>query len=95
MKSKKKKITTSKLLIGFIFVNCIVVEVYAMWAMYKLADLSALSVLVTSIIGETIAYAIYSVKSMKENSMGGIVYDLAMQSELQTELQSEETNEKG
>ena len=77
----KKKVSTSKLLIGFIFINCIVVEIYSMWVMYTLADLSALSVLMTAIIGETFAYAVYSIKSTKENTQGGIVYDLALKDE--------------
>ena len=86
----KKKISTSKLLIGFIFINCIVVEISSMWVMYTLADLSALSVLMTAIIGETFAYAVYSIKSTKENTQGGIVYDLALKDET-----INEPNEKG
>ena len=76
--TKKKKINTSKLLIGFIFINCVTVEIYSMWVMYVLSDLSALSVLMTAIIGETFAYAVYSIKSTKENTQGGIIYDLAI-----------------
>lgn len=85
----KKKLSTSKLLVGFIFINCVIVEVYAMWVMYALADLSALSVLITAIIGETFAYAVYSIKSAKENTQGGIIYDLAIQNE------TNKPNEKG
>ena len=38
-------------------------------------DFSPLVTLIGSVIGEVIGFAIYSLKSAKENSEGGIVYD--------------------
>jgi hypothetical protein len=55
-----------KLIIIFIFLNCTVVEGYSMWVMYKLMDLSALYTLITAVVGETIAFAVYAAKSYKE-----------------------------
>lgn len=66
-KKEKKKITTTKLLIYFIILNCTVVEVYSMIIMYMLKDLSALYSLIGAVVGESIAYAIYCAKSFKEN----------------------------
>jgi hypothetical protein len=62
----KFKIQTTKLIIIFIFLNCTVVEGYSMWVMYKLMDLSALYTLITAVVGETIAFAVYAAKSYKE-----------------------------
>lgn len=73
-----RKISTTKRLVNFLFLNCTIVEIYALWAMTKMQDLSALSVLISAIIGEVIAFAIYSIKSMRENMKNGIVYDMAM-----------------
>lgn len=76
--TKKSKISTTKLLVLFLFVNFTIVEIYSMWVMYTLADLSALYTLITAVIGETLTLAIYAVKSVKENTAGGIVYEQAM-----------------
>ena len=38
-------------------------------------DFSPLVTLIGSVIGEVIGFAIYSLKSAKENSEGGIIYD--------------------
>ena len=42
------------------------------------ADFGPLSMLITSVVGEVIGFAIYSIKAAKENTVGGVVYDLAM-----------------
>lgn len=75
---KKFKISTTKLIIGFILLNCTCVEIYSMWIMYKLSDLSALYTLITAVVGETISFAIYAVKATKENTVGGVTYETAL-----------------
>lgn len=73
-KNPKKKIQTTKiitaLLMIFLLLNCIAVEIYSAFAMYMLGDLSALYVLigaaVTTVIGEVLAYSVYTLKAFKE-----------------------------
>lgn len=84
------KVSTSKLLISFLFVNCTAIEVFTAWTTVKsfeLAhelmispDLTPLVALIGAIVGEVIGYAVYSAKATKENTVGGIVYDQAMNS---------------
>ena len=81
---KKKLPSTTKLIVAFILINCTVVEVYSMWVMFILSDLSALYTLITAVIGESITFAIYAAKSAKENSVGGIVYDKAFKEDYST-----------
>lgn len=77
-KKKKKKIQTSKLAMAFIFINCTFIEIYSMIAMWYFADLSALYSLIGAVLGESVAYISYCAKAKKENTKGGITYDLAM-----------------
>lgn len=86
-KRKTKRFTTTKLLIFFLFLNCTAIELFTGWATIKsldislvtgmAADFTPLVTLIGSIVGEVIGFAIYSVKSTKENSVGGIVYEKA------------------
>lgn len=87
----KASVPTAKLFAVFLFVNFTIVEVYSMWAMIYLRDLSSLSTLITTVIGQVITYWIYSRKSTVENSCGGITYDLAMQN-LQNQLINNQVN---
>ena len=83
--NKKRKISTSKLLIIFLFINCTLIEIFTGWAivnMLSLAfiagtiiDFTPLVALIGAVVGEVFGYAIYSLKSAKENTVGGIVYD--------------------
>ena len=41
-------------------------------------DFTPLVTLIGAVISEVIGYAIYSLKAMKENTSGGIVYDSAI-----------------
>ena len=41
-------------------------------------DFSALQSLITAVVAEVIGFAIYSLKSLKENTIGGIVYQTAI-----------------
>ena len=83
--NKKRKISTSKLLIIFLFINCTLIEIFTGWAMVKMLslaliagtmiDFTPLVALIGAVVGEVFSYAIYSLKSTKENTVGGIVYD--------------------
>lgn len=85
---KKNKLTTSKLLIGFLFLNCTLIEIFTGWAMIKMLyiasiagtsiDFTPLVALIGAVVGEVIGYGIYSLKSAKENSVGGLVFESAM-----------------
>lgn len=83
-----KKISTSKLLIALLFINCTVIEIFTGWAMVKMLaialvtgisiDFTPLVALIGAVVGEVIGYAIYSLKAMKENTIGGLVYEKAL-----------------
>lgn len=88
--NKKRKISTSKLLIIFLFVNCTLIEIFTGWAMVKMLslafvagtmiDFTPLVAIIGAVVGEVFGYAIYSLKSTKENTVGGIVYDSVINS---------------
>ena len=81
----KKKISTSKILILLLFINCTVIEIFTGWVTIKsfsyslmtgnAIDFSPLVTLIGAVVGEVIGFAIYSLKSTKENTAGGVVYD--------------------
>lgn len=85
---KQKKISTSKLLILFLFLNCTAIEIFTGWVTIQsialvsttmmMPDFSPLVTLIGTIVSEVIGFAIYSIKATKENTKGGIVYDTAM-----------------
>lgn len=88
IKTKKQKLSTSKRLILFLFINCSIIEIFTGWATIRmlsmasntgLIDFTPLVTLIGTIVSEVFGYAIYSLKSAKENSTGGIIYDMAMQ----------------
>lgn len=56
-------LVTHKFFMYFILINCTIVEIFSMRAMFAFADLSALPVLITAVITESISYAIYCAKS--------------------------------
>lgn len=62
-----KKLTTTKIFMYFILLNCTAVEVYSMIIMYLLQDLSALYSLIGAVVGESISYAIYCAKSFHDS----------------------------
>ena len=49
-----------------------------MYVMYNFRDLTYLGVLITDIAAQVLIYLIYTVKATRENTIGGITYDLAM-----------------
>ena len=87
-KEKKDKIANSKLLIWFLFINCTVIELFTIWVICRelgLAaegilspDLSPLMALITTVVAEVIGFGIYALKSTKENTEGGIIFETAM-----------------
>lgn len=85
----KNKIPTSKKLITFLFINCSIIELFTGWVTiqsFTLAfntglpiDFAPLIALIGAVVGEVIGFAIYSLKSCKENTEGGLTYMLAQQ----------------
>lgn len=96
---KKDKIANSKLLIWFLFINCTIIELFTIWVICRelgLAaegilspDLSPLMALISTVVAEVIGFGIYALKSTKENTSGGIVYETAMHN-LQNQYEDEE-----
>ena len=82
------KIPTSKLLILFLFINCTLIELFTGWVTIKSLDLATLTMvspdftplvtLIGAVVSEVIGFAIYAIKSAKENTEGGIVYETTM-----------------
>ena len=80
----KEKMPTSKKLITFLFVNCTVIELFTFFVTIQSINLSPITgmsvdtaplvTLIGAVVGEVIAYAIYSAKAAKENTEGGIEY---------------------
>ena len=84
---KKEKLTFSKGVFIFMITNCIVIEAYALVAMFFYGDLSSLSALIAAVVGECITTIGYFVKAGRENSKDGIVYETAMK-KLEYELEN-------
>ncbi len=74
----RKKLTFGKLMLLFLIVNCTVIEVFSMVAMWTFGDLSPLGGLIAAICTETVSVCAYFAKSTIENKVGGITHDLAM-----------------
>lgn len=83
-KQEKRKLSTTKRLTFFLFVNCTIIEIFTLYVTLKQlnmgmgVDLTPLQMLITTIVGEVIVFAVYSLKSLKENTKGGIIYQTAM-----------------
>lgn len=97
-KDKKKELTTTKFLMFFLFISCSIIEIFTfivtiISVLKDVYDFTALQMLITAVVGEVIGFAIYSLKSLKENTKGGIVYDMAFQ-EKQSFLTDEENEQE-
>lgn len=94
-RNKIKLPSTTKLVMTYLFILLNTVLIYAMVVMWHFSDLSYLGVLITDIVAQLITFFIYTVKSTKENTVGGITYDLAMkQSNIDmTDMTQETTDE--
>lgn len=77
-KKPRKKIPTSKLIAIYLFCILNIVLAFSMVSMWTFHDLSYLGVLISDVIAQVITYMIYMVKSTKENTSGGITYEMAM-----------------
>lgn len=87
-RTHRPKISTSKLLIVFLFINCTLIEIFTGYVTlrsfdvatmtFMMPDLTPLTTLIGAVISEVIGFAIYAIKSAKENTAGGIVYETAM-----------------
>lgn len=82
-KEQKRAITTTKKLMFFLFLNCTIIEIYTLAITTKSInmgyfDFSALNILISAVVGQVIAFAVYALKSLRENTKGGIVYQSAM-----------------
>lgn len=82
------KISTSKLLIIFLFINCTIIELFTGFVTLKSLNLTTLTManpdftplvaLIGAVVSEVVGYAVYALKSAKENTAGGITYEAAM-----------------
>lgn len=82
------KVSTSKLLIFFLFINCTIIELFTGFVTLKSLDLTTLTManpdftplvaLIGAVVSEVVGYAVYALKSAKENTAGGITYEAAM-----------------
>lgn len=83
-KEEKRKLTTTKRLTFFLFINCTLIQIFTLYVLLKQlnmgmeVDLTPLQMLITTIVGEVIVFAIYSIKSLKENTKGGIIYQTTL-----------------
>lgn len=97
-KEEKRKITTTKFLMFFLFTSCSIIQIFTLFVTIKsmnmgIYDFSALQMLITAVVGEVVAFAVYAIKSLKENTIGGIVYESAMLEQKQNLLPKEDTSE--
>lgn len=58
--------TTSKLIMAYIITDFTIIQIYSMWVMVYLRDISALYSLITAILGEFGAWAVYAMKAYAE-----------------------------
>lgn len=84
LRREKKALTTTKFLMLFLFISCTAIQAFTLiitiLSMQQgVYDFTALQMLITAVVGQVIAFAVYSLKSLKENTKGGIVYQTAMQ----------------
>lgn len=99
---KPKKMSTTKFLIGFLFINCTLVELFTGWATaqsLKISyttgnpmDFSPLVTLIGAVVTEVMGFAVYAVKATKENTANGITYMMAQQSLNNNESNPSEEN---
>ena len=97
---KYKKLSTSKILTFFLFLNCTAIEIFTGWVtvmniqiakeLMITPDFTPLLALIGAVVGETIGFAIYSIKAAKQNCVGGIVYEQALIQANNSFLQQEE-----
>lgn len=83
-KAQRQRLTTTKFLMLFLFISCTAIEIFTMYAIIKGMnmgfgiDFTPLTMLISAVVAEVIGFSVYSLKSMKENTKGGIVFQKAM-----------------
>lgn len=97
-KEEKRALSTTKKLMVFLFMNCTIIEIYTLVITTKSInmgyfDFSALNILISAVVGQVIAFAVYALKSLKENTKGGIVYQSAMHQYWQ-QIDSKQNNQE-
>lgn len=97
-KEQHKKLSASKFLMLFLFVSCSAIEFFTIFLTFKTVnlgyiDFSALQSLITAVVAEVVGFAIYALKSTKENTVGGVVYQTALL-EAQQKITQEENNQE-
>ena len=100
-KITKQGLTTTKRLMLFLFISCTAIQIFTLIiTAYSMSqgvyDFTALQMLITAVVGEVVAFAVYSIKSLKENTQGGIVYESAKwQNSIKEEFFEERQEIKG
>ena len=67
----------------FLFTSCSVIEFFTIFLTFKslsagYVDFSALQTLIAAVVAQVVGLAVYTLKSTKENTKGGIVYQTAI-----------------
>ena len=101
-----KKISTTKILISFLFINCTLLELFTGWVTVEnlilardfgvAIDFTPLVTLIGIVLGEVFGFAVYAAKATKENTCGGIQYETAIREldACRQGFQEEEINEE-
>lgn len=76
--SNDKPLSFSKIAVIFIFVNCLVIELYSMVVMVLFHDLASLGSLVMAVLGQCVGALGYFIKARSENTSGGITFETTM-----------------
>ena len=96
-RKKIKAPSTTKLITIYLFIVLNIVLLYALIAMWHFENLTYLGTLIADVIGQILVFFIYTIKSTKENTRGGITYETAM-AKLQNDLDvsiKDEVNSQG
>lgn len=78
-KTTHSRITTTKSIVLYLFVIFNILLIYCCAVIWHFGDTSPLPALITDIAAQVLVFMIYAFKSSKENTKGGVVYDVAMQ----------------
>ena len=84
---KNKKLTMSKKIILFLFINCTLIELFTGYITLLdleiakttgVVDFTPIVTLIAAVVSEVIGFAVYAIKSTKQNMQGGIIYQSMM-----------------
>lgn len=99
-KEQKKALTTTKFLMLFLFISCSIIQLFTMYAVIKGMnmgygiDFTPLTMLISAVVAQTIGFSVYSLKSVKENTKGGIIFETAMINSLKQDEEKNKENEE-